>query len=571
MIGALQARLADSLARAQETDDSLAVLHVALARPVSGTPSWAGGELTTLLISALRGVVRVTDSVLCTDPHEAWILLPGCDFDGAAGAADRTAAALEDLEPAVGIAIFPDHSAQPSWLARHAELASTRARNASSAFAFADPQENDPPGASIIHELPGALRERRLVAHFQPQLELATRQLVGVEALARWDHPERGILEPAAFMPLAQMTRLGVEIDLEMLRLAATQAAAWRRAGTRVPVAVKICGRTLMMPGFVSDLRGILRRAGADAELLKLEVREETVVGEPRAAAVLDELRETGVRVCVEQFGSGASSLAAVERLPVDELKLHPDLVHLARDSKLVGALASLVAGGHALGVMVSATHLDSEQLVRATWGLGCDVGQGFALGRPVPASELPELGGVKVAERPAASAASAAANVVRLPKIRRPSLERPRIAANGALMRLGSAAALVAAGLLGGAVPIGNTTLGAVVAGYVTAPATSLLGTHPAAAPAARAGGSAAQQRTTSSQNGGSSSTSNTSGHAAGTTGTTSTTGSSSNSGSGSTSGGSATGGSTVPLPLPSVQLPSPSPLPVPVPSLLP
>jgi EAL domain-containing protein (putative c-di-GMP-specific phosphodiesterase class I) len=569
LIGALQARLADSLARAQEADDSLAVLHVALGRPVSGTPSWAGGELTTLLIGALRGVVRVTDSVLCTDPHEAWVLLPGCDFDGAAGAADRAAAALEDLEPAVGIAIFPDHSAQPSWLARHAELASARARNASSAFAFADPQENDPPGASIIHELPGALRDKRLIAHFQPQLELASRHLVGVEALARWDHPERGILEPAAFMPLAQMTRLGVEIDLEMLRLAALQAAAWRRAGKPVPIAVKICGRTLMMPGFVSDLRGILRRAGAGAELLKLEVPEETVVGEPRAAAVLDEIRESGVRVCVEQFGSGASSLAAVERLPVDELKLHPDLVHLARDSKNVGALASLVAGGHALGIKVSATHLDNDQLVRATWGLGCDVGQGFALGRPVPAAELPELGGVAVADLPAAVAAAAPAGgkVVRLPQIRRPSLQRPRIAASGALMRLGSAAALVAAGLLGGAVPIGNTTLGTVVAGYVTAPATALLGTHPAT-PAASSGRPATQQKATSSQNGGGS-TSNTAGHSGGTTGTTSTTGTNNTS-----SGGSTSSSSTVPLPLPSVQLPSPTPLPLPLPtpsSLLP
>ena len=571
MIGALQARLADSLARAQEADDSLAVLHVALGRPVSGTPSWAGGELTTLLIGALRGVVRVTDSVLCTDAHEAWLLLPGCDFDGAAGAADRAAAALADLEPAVGIAIFPDHSAQPTWLARHAELASARARNAVAAFAFADPQENDPPGASIIHELPAALRDKRLLAYYQPQLDLATRRLVAVEALARWDHPERGILEPAAFLPLAQATRLGTEVDFEMLRIAARQAAGWRRAGHRIAVAVKISGRTLMLPGFLSDLRAILRRAGADAELLKLQVAEETAVADPRAAAVIDDLRHAGLRVCIERFGSGASSLAAIERLPVDELKLDPDLVHMARDSKHVGALASLVAGGHALGMKVIAPHLDNEQVVRATWGLGCDLGQGFALGRPVPAEELPEIGGVTVADLPGAvaAAAPAAGKVLRLPQLRRPSLQRPRVAASGALMRLGSAAALVAAGILAGSLPVGSSTLGSVVAGYVTAPATALLGSHPASGPAATSGAAAAKQKNaTTSQSGAGSTTSSTSGHAASGGSGSSTTGSTSATGTGSSSG------STVPLPVPSLPLPSPSPLPLPLPtpsSLLP
>lgn len=566
MIGALQARLADSLARAQETDDSLAVLHVALGRPASGTPSWAGGEVTTLLIGSLRGVVRVTDSVLCNDPHEAWVLLPGCDFDGAAGAADRAAAALEDLEPAIGIAIFPDHSAQPSWLARHAELASTRARNAAAAFAFADPQENDPPGAAIIHELPAALREKRLVAYYQPQVELATRRMIGVEALVRWDHPERGILEPAAFLPLAQMTRLGTEVDLEVLRLAARQAAAWLRTGRRLPIAVKISGRTLMMPGFLSDLRGILRRTGAEADLLKLEVPEETATSEPRAAAVIDDLRHAGIRVCLERFGGGAASLAAVERLQVDELKLDPELVHLARDSKHVGALASLVAGGHALGIKVSATHLDSEQVVRATWGLGCDIGQGFALCRPLPAGELPEVAAVDAPERPAAAAS--AARVLRLPQLRRPNLRRPRIAASTAVMRFGSAAALVAAGILAGSVPLGGSTLGSVVAGYVTAPATALLGSHPAA-PGASTGSSGAsgQQAGTRSQTGAGTTATGTGSHstAASTTGTTGTT---------SSTGTSSTGGSTVPLPVPSVQLPSPLPtptLPLPPPTLLP
>ncbi|HEX6489065.1 MAG TPA: EAL domain-containing protein [Candidatus Dormibacteraeota bacterium] len=556
MISALQTRLADSLARAQEAEDSLAVLHVALGRPVSGTPTWAGGELSTLLVGALRAVVRVTDSVVCTDEQEAWILLPGCDFDGAAGAADRIAAAIEDLEPAVGIAIYPDHAAQPAWLARHAEVASTLARNSHSPLAFADPQDEDPPGADVIHELPEALRERHLVAHYQPLLELSTRKVVGVEALVRWDHPERGLLEPAAFLPMAQVTRLGVEIDLEMLRIAANQAADWVRKGRRLPITVKICARTLTSPGLLPHLREMLARTGADASLLTIQVHEETVTLDPGAAARLGELRDAGFRICVDSFGGGPASLAAVERLPVDELKLDPALVHLAKDPRQVGSLASIVAGSHALGLQVCATHLDSDTLVRATWGLGCDLGQGFALARPVPASELGEIEPVAAPAAAKKAPAAAEGKILRLP-----SLPRARLAP-GAL-RLGSAAAFVAAGMLIASVPLGTTTLAGTIAGFFSNPPAAAAGAHQANAPAA-AGANVANGNRTAGSSG--------SGHTTGATSSSSGRAGSGTSGAGSTGTGTQTtgtgSGGSQPLPLPSGLVPSPFPLPVPSPS---
>lgn len=561
MISALQTRLADSLARAQEAEDSLAVLHVALGRPVSGTPSWADGELSTLLIGALRAAVRITDSVVCTEAQEAWILLLGCDFDGAASAADRVAAAVEDLEPAVGIAIYPDHAAQPAWLARHAEVASARARNSHAAFAFADPQDEDPPGASVIHELPDALRERHLVAHYQPQLELGTRRVVGVEALVRWDHPERGLLEPAAFLPLAQVTRLGVEIDLEMLRIAARQAADWDRQGKRLPISVKLCARTLASPGLLPALRTMIERTGVDPALLTLEVHEETITLDPGAGARLGELRDQGFRICVESFGGGPASLAAVERLPVDELKLDPTLIHLARDPRMVGSLASIVAGGHALGLRVCATHLDNDSVVRATWGLGCELGQGFALARPVPAAELEGIETVKAPAAPRRHAPAAAKNVLRLP-----SLPRPRVA-SAPMLRLGSAAALVAAGMLIASVPLGTTTLGGTIAGFFSVSPATASATHSNVSAPGAAGAASTSALSRSS---GSSSTvgSGTAKSGAATAGGTAT-------GHGTTGGGTGTSttsgggtGSGQPLPLPSGLLPTPAPLPLPSPS---
>lgn len=567
MTSALQVRLADSVARAQQAEDSLAILHVALGRPASGTPSWSDGEVTTLVVGALRGVMRITDTVVCTDAQEAWVLLPGCDFDGAAGAADRAAAALEDLEPAVGIAIYPDHSAQPTWLTQHAELASNRAREHRSAFAFAEANDGDEPaGAAIIHELPNALRERRIVQHYQPQVELGSRRVVGVEALARWDHPERGLLAPAEFLPLAHVTRLGRDVDLEMARAAARQSARWEAEGRRLPIAFNVGARTLRWPGLIGALREILAAEGASASLLKVEVHEEALTLDPMAAATLKEIRVLGLGVVVEGFGGGPASLATVERLAVDELKLDPALIHFARDPRQVGVLASIVAGGHALGLKVGAPHLDTEALVRSTWGLGCDLGQGFALGRAVPAEEL-------AADTPAVSVPAAAMRPVAAarPVIRLPRRPRVRIPVPTGAVRFGSAAALVAAGMLAGAIPYGGTTLSAAVAAYLAAPANAILGTSHALPPASQNGNHTTQSTGASAgSNGtGSGTQASTGGHSGtgtGSSGTGTTSGTGSSSGTGTSGGGT---GSGLPTPLPSI-LPTPLPsAPLPVPSL--
>lgn len=557
MTSALQVRLADSVARAQQAEDSLAVLHVSLELPASGTPSWSEGEVTTLVVGALRGVMRITDTVVCTDAQEAWVLLPGCDFDGAAGAADRAAAALQDLQPAVGIAIYPDHSAQPTWLAQHAELASARAHEFHSAFAFAEAHEGEEPaGVAIIHELPNALRERRIIQHYQPQVELGSRCVVGVEALARWDHPERGLLAPAEFLPLAHATRLGRDVDLEMARVAARQAARWEAEGRPLPIAFNVGARTLRWPGLIAALREIIANEGANPELLKVEVHEEALTLDQNASATLQEIRHLGVGVVVEGFGGGPASLSTVERLAVDELKLDPALIHFARDPRQVGVLASIVAGGHALGLKVGAPHLDTEALVRSTWGLGCDLGQGFALGRAVPADEL-------AAEVPATTPVPA--RTLRPVPASRPVLRLPvprvRIPTSAGALRLGSAAALVAAGMLAGAIPYGSTTLSAAVAGYLAAPANALLGASHAATPASQ--GTHAGQGTKAGAGSSGSTTGSTGGHSSTGSGTTGT-------GTGSSTGGTGSGtGSGVPLPLPTL-LPTPLPsAPLPVPSL--
>lgn len=553
MTGALEIRLADSLSRAQETDDSLALLCLSLGLPVSGTPSWSEGEATTLLVGALRGVLRITDSVVCNGPQEVWIMLPGCDVDGAAGAADRCAAAVEDLQPAVGIAIYPDHASQPTWLARYAEVAAGKAREHGAAFAFAGPEGDEPPGTAVIHELPAALRDRRLVPHFQPQFDLANRHIVAAEALVRWDHPERGLLLPAEFLPLARGTRLARDVDVEMLRMSARQAARWQREGRPLQIAVKLSAATLRWQGLTMALEEIADKEGADPSLLKLEVQEESVTLEPYGAHALGVAQRLGYKVCVEGFGAGPASMSTVEHMPVDELKLDSALARLARNPAQVRSLAAIVARGHALGLKVSAPHLDTDSLVRAMWGLGCDLGQGFGLAKPMPAAELEQMLPVRQLTAAVMKPVPAPTNIIHLP-------------VRATLTRVASAAALIAAGVLAGALPVGQTTLAATVAGMVSRPATQLIGApHPASLPGSNANGSKSGSNGGSSNGAGGGSAQQTRGGSSGSTGTGGTA-----TGSGQTGTGGTNPGGILPTGVPNV-LPTPLPTVTPLPKVSP
>jgi len=236
----------------------------------------------------------------------------------------------------------------------------------------------------------------QIVVHLQPKVAVADGRLLGVEALARWKHPVRGLLAPSEFLAMATGAEFSEPFTRKVLTEALFACRAWLRRGYRVPVSVNITAHCLMRPSFAFDVADLLDRQGVPAELLCLEITEDTLVADPVAAAqVLTALKKTGVRTSIDDFGTGYSSLSYLRQLPIDELKidrsfvlgLFPHGVDGPADDALV---ATIVDMGHRLGMHVVAEGVERGEELAVLAGLGCDSVQGYLYSPPVPADRFP-------------------------------------------------------------------------------------------------------------------------------------------------------------------------------------
>nr|WP_255480321.1 bifunctional diguanylate cyclase/phosphodiesterase [Quadrisphaera sp. RL12-1S] len=236
----------------------------------------------------------------------------------------------------------------------------------------------------------------QIVVHLQPKVAIADGQLLGVEALARWNHPVRGLLAPSEFLAMATGAELSAPFTAKVLTEALFVCRSWLRRGYRVPVSVNITAHCLMRPSFAFDVADMLVRQGVPADLLCLEITEDTLVADPVAAAqVLAALRATGVRTSIDDFGTGYSSLSYLRQLPVDELKidrsfvlgLYPRGPGEPADDALV---ATIVDMGHRLGMHVVAEGVEHRDELAVLAGLGCDSVQGYLFSPPVPVDRFP-------------------------------------------------------------------------------------------------------------------------------------------------------------------------------------
>jgi len=265
--------------------------------------------------------------------------------------------------------------------------------------------------AELINGLHRAVERDELVLHYQPVKDLSSGAVVAMEALVRWEHPTLGIVGPTEFIPLAEETGLIVDIGRWVLNEACTQCAAWRADGyDTVDVSVNVSGRQLEDPDFTEDLERVLGVTGLPASALSMEVTESVIVTEGSIGhEALEELQRLGVRIAIDDFGIGYSSLSYLAKLPVHALKVDRTFIAglgTAQDSSIISAMVDLA---HKLGLEVVAegveTEIELEQLRQAD----CDEAQGFLLGRPAPLSVLREemaqvtkrdIRGLDVAER---------------------------------------------------------------------------------------------------------------------------------------------------------------------------
>jgi diguanylate cyclase (GGDEF)-like protein len=292
------------------------------------------------------------------------------------------------VDASIGIALSPDHGTDVEVLMRRADVAMYRSKETHVPALYEIEHDHySPERLSLISDLHRGIDRGELVVDYQPQCDPLNGQLLGVEALVRWMHPERGLLMPDEFIPLAEHTGLIREVTAHVLDKALRQCREWWEAGQVLPVAVNISARDLLDAGFPEEVEAALRHWEVDPGLLELEITEKTALTDlPRARAILAGLNHMGVRLAIDDFGTGNSSLAYFRRLPVDALKIDRSFVmRMLRSSDDAAIVRSTVLLGHELGLRVVAEGVESAESNRRLGELGCDVVQGFYFGRGMP------------------------------------------------------------------------------------------------------------------------------------------------------------------------------------------
>jgi diguanylate cyclase (GGDEF)-like protein/PAS domain S-box-containing protein len=299
------------------------------------------------------------------------------------------------LGASIGIAQFPEHGADAETLMRRADMAMYVAKSEGSGFvlysADQDQDEHSRDRLTLMSELRKGLDTGQLVLHYQPIVDCALGRITSVEALVRWNHPERGLVPPDEFIPLAEQSGLIKPLTVQVLQMALRQCQIWAERSVDLTMCVNLSMRNLHDPHLPDLIERMLRDARVPAERLKLEITESTIMQDAsRAMEVLDRLRRLGTAIAIDDFGTGYSSLAYLKRLPVDFLKIDKSFVRkLASDASDRAIVRSAVELGHNLGLRVVAEGVEDPASFQQLAALGCDLVQGYYMGRPVPAQAL--------------------------------------------------------------------------------------------------------------------------------------------------------------------------------------
>jgi diguanylate cyclase (GGDEF)-like protein/PAS domain S-box-containing protein len=364
----------------------------------------AGDQLLRELPPRLLADVPEADLIARLGGDEFAVLLAADGTTAHAEAvADRLKTAIEQpfryrgltllVRASVGIAAFPAHAVDAESLLRSADVAmySAKRRRAGWEVYNASRDEHSKERLGLIGELPGAIAGGQLVVHYQPKVDLRSGAVSSVEALVRWQHPERGLLGPAAFIPLAEQAGQMRALTQHVLERALEQHALWRAAGHTMAVAVNLSAQNLLDAVLPADVEAALARWDIEPAQLKLEITETIIGADPvRVGEILAELHALGVLLSLDDFGNGSSSLGYLARLPVQELKIDKSFVlAMADDPQAAAIVRTIVQLAHDLGMRAVAEGIETPETCRRLVGFGCDEGQGFLLGRPVPADQI--------------------------------------------------------------------------------------------------------------------------------------------------------------------------------------
>jgi diguanylate cyclase (GGDEF)-like protein len=365
-----------------------------------------GDMLLRDVAERLRSALRRGDMLARLGGDEFAVLLH--DLPNRAAAAElagRLLAALErpfvvrgvtvQLEASVGIALCPDHGTDVTTLIQRADVAMYDAKREQGRVRVYDAARDphSPARLQRIGELRQALAGGELVLHYQPKVSVVGGAVTGVEALVRWQHPRHGLLAPAEFLPLAERTGMMGELTRWVIDEALAQARAWQDEGIRVPIAVNLAAANILDASLPDVVAARLAHWGVPGERLTCELSEHTVMADPRRAGeVLGRLRALGVRLSLDDFGTGHSSLSYLKRLPLDEVKIDRAFVSgIVGDENDALIVRSTIELARNLGLEVVAEGVEGADVLNRLRSLQCHEAQGFHLSRPLPPRALVE------------------------------------------------------------------------------------------------------------------------------------------------------------------------------------
>ncbi|QIB05676.1 EAL domain-containing protein [Pseudomonas fluorescens] len=365
-----------------------------------------GDELLKGVAERFRGLFAPGVTLARLGGDEFAVLVENCSQPGQAAAlARRILDALKEplrfddhalfINASIGISLFPGDALSAGQLLRNADSALFKAKSAGRdgyALYTEELTAHAQQRVEIAFELRRALQEQELRVHYQPVHDLATSRLIGVEALVRWQHPTRGLVSPAEFIPIAERTGLIAQIDAWVMEQACRQMCQWQQAGVMLSfVAVNVSSRLFAHHELFEQVARVLHDTGLDPACLELEVTESAVMEDPEVALEqMHRLRELGVRLAIDDFGTGYSSLLRLKRLPVQKLKIDQGFVAgLPWDEDDAAIVRVIVALARSMGMQVHAEGIEQREQAVFLLEHACELGQGYWFGRPVAAVQL--------------------------------------------------------------------------------------------------------------------------------------------------------------------------------------
>jgi diguanylate cyclase (GGDEF)-like protein len=404
-------RLKHAVMRAKRHQSMIGVMFIDLDgfKPINdGLGHDVGDQLLKALGRRLEEGLRASDTAARFGGDEFMVLCEDvADEQHVISIAERLQSAISEpfriaghdltVSSSMGIVVSTGHEESADSLIRNADAAMYRAKRQGVSYEMFDDgmRSRVRARARTESDLHRAIEEREFRLLYQPQVDLRSGRVVGLEALLRWDHPERGVVEPAEFLWLAEETGMITKIGEWALRQSCLHARAWgARNGSPLRVSVNLSARQHRDPDLVDLVERILTETRTDPTTLCLEITESVLVNDADAAAqTLHALKGLGVKLSIDEFGTGHSSLGSLKRFPLDMLKVDRSFVSgLGTDTEDAAIVTAIINLAHSLGLQTVADGVETKEQVDELRALGCDVGQGFYFARPRPTDAITEL-----------------------------------------------------------------------------------------------------------------------------------------------------------------------------------